>query len=56
MTEEEFKQVQIGENLIEGRSHIIKVHRVFSNSVEYFENGYWHEVDRECLSRFPFLY
>lgn len=54
MTEEEFKDVKVGDHLIEGRNHIIKVRRVYSNSVAYFENGYWHEVDRECLSRFPF--
>ena len=51
MTEEEFKEVEIGDFLIEDKSHLIEVDSLTRNAVVYWEKGYFHEVCREYLSR-----
>ena len=58
MTEEEFDRVQIGDVLLEGTSHLVEVVKIIvsSRSIEYIENGYWHEVDYTSLFFYPRKY
>ena len=52
MTRGEFKQVQVGDFLVEGTDHLIEVDRLYEDRVAYVEDGYWHEVNLEYLN-FP---
>ena len=51
MTEDEFKEVEIGDFLLHGNHETIKVHRKYRCSVEFWRDGYWHEANRENLSK-----
>lgn len=50
MTREDFQKVKIGDTLIEGNNHAIKIDSVWNNDrIVYKENGYSHEVNYEYL-------
>lgn len=51
MSSEEFATLSIGDFVVEGKNHLIEVDSLTSNSVVYWENGYWHEVNREYLTK-----
>lgn len=56
MTKEEFQKVKVGDTLVEGTGHIVKVESIWSNDrIIYKEDGYFHEVNYEYL-KFPGLY
>lgn len=51
MTKEEFKTLNIGDIVKEGNIHLIKIDSITRNSIVYKENGYYHEVDLECIEK-----
>lgn len=51
MTKEEFKTLNIGDIVMEGNVHLIKIDSITRNSIVYKENGYFHEIDLEYIEK-----
>lgn len=51
MTKEEFNDLIIGDFVVVGKNHVVKINNKISNAIVYYENGYYHEVCLENITK-----